>query len=141
MLQQELPDCIVRASFGRTPGVGGVAVIVGPGIAAGLDVVWADEIEPGRVLAVTLASECGQVTVVSIHIDPHASAEQKRGLLRRLRAAIPESNGTTVVLGGDFNWVAPREVRTSWPSMAESTTRAPEARMWDSMFNEFIELH
>lgn len=119
VLQQELPGCIVRASFGASAGVGGVAVIIGLGVAAGLNAVFEDVVEPGRVLAVTLAGAIGQVTVASVHVDPHSTSAQKRRLLASLRSAVPRDAPGAVVVGGDFNWTSPGDARTEWPTMAQ----------------------
>lgn len=61
VLQQELPDSLCRRRSGRRP-VGGVAVVIGPGRAAGLDAVFEDVIELVRMLVATLARECGHMT-------------------------------------------------------------------------------
>lgn len=93
------------------------------------------------MLAVTLAGEGRQLTVASLHIGPPATALRKRRIVADLRTSVPRDGPGAVVIGGDFNWTSPGDFRTERPLLSQSMSQAPEARLWDAMFGDLVELH
>lgn len=140
-LRQLLPAHIVLASFGASAGVGGVAVAVARHVVQGMEVAMEHEVVPGRVLAVTFVGGGRSLTVVSLHVDPRAAQSEKQHVIRLIREAVPRPGDGGVIIGGDFNWVAPGEHRTELPSMTPRAAREPEAHVWDVTFPDLVELY
>ena len=79
--------------------------------------------------------------LVSIHIEPNATAADQEKLLRDLRSVLPAFANALVIFMGDFNFAATGDQRLDVASGKSIESCDHIARKFDEIFGSFAEIH
>lgn len=94
----------------------------------------------GRVLQVDLDFRCGGLRIVCVHVDPSLSLPGLRGVFSLLRNSCADSRRLTL-LAGDFNLLAPGDVRYHAGGGHEVQGDGVRGEVADTALADLLELH